>query len=94
MKNNRKFLLWHVIGPPCPHQILPILKPLNQFSNIRSIRVTFPSYKGSASAMPFPVVENSLLFPFILVVNKNGGCFAMATSREPFIIVRVDGLDH
>ena len=93
-KNNRKFLSLHVICPPCLHQILRIVKFFHWFTAILAIGVPLSSHLKLSSAMPHPLVKNTLNFPFLLVVNENRRKFSMNSFRKSFIIVRVVGLDY
>ena len=89
-----KFLARHVIGPPCLHQIMRILKPFNRFPTILAIGVPFPLNQELSSAVPLPVIKNILNFPLLFVVDEDRCWFGMRSSRESFIIVRVVGLDY
>src|ERR1700760_3402260 len=93
-KNNRKFIPWHVISPPCLYQILCIFKPFNRFPTIFAIGVPFPLNQELSSAVSLPVVKNTLNFPLLFVINEDRRWFSMSSSRESFIVVRVVGLDY
>src|ERR1700761_3308544 len=67
--NSRKFLPWHVIGPPCLYQILRVLKSFNRFPTILTIGVPLPFDQKLSPSVPLPVVKNTLNFPLHLVIN-------------------------
>src|ERR1700761_1787668 len=93
-KNNRKFLPWHVIGPPCLHHILRILKSFDRFPAILAIGIPLPFHQELSPTVSLPVIKNTLNLPLLLVINEDRSWLGMGTSREPFIIVRVVGLHH